>query len=396
MGTGGMLIIIVRPESQKANVRVIWARVTFQARRPGAVTSWGDTIGPVPFRWRRPRWWRGPPMMRAPWAGRRWWLTAPGRSTGPPMMRRWPPLWQLGGTPASLLVMPALVDQREGAGLLLYLRWGEGEWDELRRRGPGEGDCQGRRGRVERCQPSDELLSSETSRRSHRERLAGGDIRRVGEEESGDDGGRLTLARVWSAEDLSWDPLWRRVLLPARFEPVLCWARDASRSSEGLSCCSASGPMFSWETEGPTVDWGGASPTNCFQQFLMSSINSSFQPRTISGVGPWESVPASCGVCGRAAMFTLEDDAVGIRGRGPWKKSSKARGGGEVFFSTEVGIEGGGTGAGPTAGVPAGRPEGPGRPGGPVRSIVGSGPRTMVTSTAGPRPGHTQGEGGGA
>ena len=103
MGTGGMLIIIVRPESQKANVRVIRVRVTFQASRPGAVTSWGETIGPVPFRWRRPRWWRGPPMMRAPWAGRRWWLKAPGRSTGPPMMRRWPPLWRRGGTPSKPL-----------------------------------------------------------------------------------------------------------------------------------------------------------------------------------------------------------------------------------------------------------------------------------------------------
>ena len=218
------------------------------------------------------------------------------------------------GPPASLLVMPAPEDQREGAGLLLYLRWGEGEWDELQRRGPGERDCQGRRGRVECCRPSNELLSSETSRRSHRERLAGGDIRRIGEEESGDDGGRLTLAREWSAEDFSRDPLWRRELLPARFEPVLCWARDASQSSEGLSCRSASGPMFSWETAGPTVDWGGALPTNCFQQFFMSSINSSFQPRTISGVGPWESVPASCGVSGRAAMFTLDGDAVGIKG----------------------------------------------------------------------------------
>ena len=103
MGTGGMLIIIVRPESQQVNVRVIWMRVTFQASRPGAVTSWGDTIGPVPFRWRWPRWWRGPPMMRVPWAGWRWWQTAPGRSTGPPMMRRWPPLWRRGGTPSKPL-----------------------------------------------------------------------------------------------------------------------------------------------------------------------------------------------------------------------------------------------------------------------------------------------------
>ena len=95
--------------------------------------------------------------------------------------------------------------QREGAGLFLYLRWGEGEGEEPRRRGSGERDRQGRGGRVECCRPSDELLSLEISRWSHRERLAGGDRRRVGDEESGDAGGRLTLARCRSEEDLSLD-----------------------------------------------------------------------------------------------------------------------------------------------------------------------------------------------
>ena len=92
-------------------------------------------------------------------------------------------------------------------------------------------------------------------------------------------------------------------------------------------------------------------------------------------------------------MFTLDDGAIGIKGGVAPRKihESAGGGGGEVFLSS---VEGGGTGAGPTAGGPAGRPEGPGRPGGPVRSIAGGGPRTMVTSTAGPRPGHTQGEGG--
>ena len=223
--------------------------------------------------------------------------------------------------------------QREGAGLLLYLRWGEGEGEESRRRGRGERDCQGRRGRVERCRPSDDLLSLEISRWSHRERLAGGDMRRVGDEESGDAGGRLTLARCRSVEDLSRDPLCRRALLPARFEPVLCWARDASRSSEGLSCRSGLGPMFSRVTEGPTVGWGGASPTNCFQQFLMSTMNSSFHPLIISGVGPWEKVPASCCVSVGATVFTLDDGAVGIkRGVAPGKNPRKRRGGRKGLF----------------------------------------------------------------
>ena len=170
------------------------------------------------------------------------------------------------GRPASLLVMPAPEDLREGAGLLLYVRWGKWECDESRqRRRPGERDDQGRRGRVDRCRPLDEQLSLDISRQSRRERLAGGDLCRIGEGESGDVGGHQTLARYRSTDDLSRDPLCRWESLPARFEPDLCWARDASRSSEGLSCRSASGPMFSWETAGPTVDWGGASPMSFCQ-----------------------------------------------------------------------------------------------------------------------------------
>ena len=38
--------------------------------------------------------------MRAPGAGWRWWLTAPGWSTGPLMMRRWTPTWRQWGTPS--------------------------------------------------------------------------------------------------------------------------------------------------------------------------------------------------------------------------------------------------------------------------------------------------------
>ena len=57
MGTGGMLVIIVRTESQKANVWVIRVRDTLRAGRPGAVTPWRGTRGPMPLRWRRPRGW---------------------------------------------------------------------------------------------------------------------------------------------------------------------------------------------------------------------------------------------------------------------------------------------------------------------------------------------------
>ena len=72
-------------------------------------------------------------------------------------------------------------------------------------------------------------------------------------------------SRFLSVDDLSLDLLRRRMLLPARFDLALRWACDASRSSEGLSCRSKSGPMFAGGTAGPTVCWGGASPTNCCQ-----------------------------------------------------------------------------------------------------------------------------------
>ena len=232
-------------------------RDTLRAGGPGAVTTRRHTTGPMSLRWRRPGGWYGRTTMKGPGAGRRGWLMAPG----------WEDERRRGdrdGRPASLLDMLA-PKGREGAGLFLDLRWGEGEGEEPRRWGSGERDLQGRRVRGERWRTSDELVSWETSRLSHRERLAGGDRRLVGEKESGDTWGRLTLARFLSVEDLSLDLLRRRMLLPARFDPALRWARDASRSSEGLSCCSESGPMFAEGTAGPTVCWGGASPTNCCQ-----------------------------------------------------------------------------------------------------------------------------------
>ena len=275
-------------------------------RRLGAlVRDWGDD------------WWPRDDRRDHQWGvGDRWWSNRDGR-------------------PASLLVMLAPKGPREGAGLSLNLRWGEGEGEEPRRRGSGERDLQGRRGRGDRWRPSDELVSRETLRLSHRERLAGGDRRLVREEESGDIWCRLTRARCLSVEDLSLDRLRRRTLLPAHFDPALRWARDASRSSDGLSCRSESEPMFTGGTAGPTVCWGGASPTNCVQKDFMSTINSSFHPWIISGVGPWEMVPVSCCVIVGVAKFELvEDDDADVpvvwikRCVAPEKNPRKAGGGG--------------------------------------------------------------------
>ena len=95
-------------------------------------------------------------------------------------------------------------------------------------------------------------------------------------------------------------------------------------------------------------------------------------------------------------MFTLDVGAVGIKGGvAPGKNPRKRRGVGEVFLGSAAGVVGGGTGGGPTADGPARRPKGPQGPGGPAGSVAGGGPRTMVVSTDEPRPGHTQGDGGG-
>ena len=49
-------------------------------------------------------------------------------------------------------------------------------------------------------------------------------------------------------------------------------------------------------------------------------------------------------------MFTLDGGAIGIKGGvAPEKKSTIARGGGEVFFRVIEGVEGGGTAVGPTS-----------------------------------------------
>ena len=265
-------------------------------------------------------WWRprerdgwGEEQSRDGWRDWRWWEEDRRGGDGE-------------GRPAGLLVMPAPKDRREGAGLLRYLRGGDGEGEESRRQWPWEREVQGRWGRWERCRPSDELLSLDLAR-SRRERLAVVDRWRLGEE-SGDVWERRSRRRARSPEDLSRELLWWRESLPARFVPDLCWARDASRSPEGLSCRSALEPMFPWGTAGPTVDWGGASPCNCCQYSLMSSKNWAFQSWTISCVGPRETFPSVCGVVGRAVTVVLVVDAIGTKGGVAPGKNPRKRGGG--------------------------------------------------------------------
>ena len=395
MGTGGMLIIIVRPESQKANVWVIRVRVTLQASRPGALTSWGDTIGPVPFRWRRPRGWRGPPMMRAPWAGRRWLLTAPGWSTGPPMMRRWPPLWRRGGTPSKPLSHAGPGGPMRGsrATPVPAVRWRRMGWvttmwtwgARLSRAARAYGTLP----TVWWAAVIGNLMSVPSwafGRRWHASRRGGWVRRRW----------RLSdpcpivirrglLAGSTVATCVTASSLWTGLMLSP-------WHLSVVRGTQLPQCVGAHVLGSNRGTHGwlrwsvtyelfPTV-------SHVLHKLLLPPFNNR-RGRSL-GEGPsilW-------GLQISSIVHTGRWRSRNKRGRGPRKKSSKARGG-EVFFSSVEGVAVGGTGVGPTAGGPAGRPEGPGRPGGPVGSVIGGGPRTMVMSTAGPRPGYTQSEGGG-
>ena len=389
-----MLIIIVRPESQKANVWVIRVRVTLHADRPGAVTSWGDTSGPVPFRWRRPRGWRGHPMMRAPGTGRRWWLTAPGWSTGPPMMRRWPPLWRRGGTPSKPLShagpggptrgsratpVPAVRWKRMGwvttmwtwgarlpraeraCGTLPTVWWAAviGNLTSVPSWGFGRRRHASRRGGWvrRRWRPSDPCPMS-----IRRGPLAGSTVSTC-----------VTASSLWTGLMLS---PWRLSVVRGTQLPQCVGAHVlvSNRGTHGWLRWSVTYELF------PTV-------SHVLHKLLLPPFNH-LRGRSL-GEGPSVLWPLRRSSIVNTGRWRSRDK----RGRGPRKKNPRKCGGvGEVFLRS---VEGGGTGAGPTAGGPAGRPEGPGRPGGPVGGIAGGGPRTMVTSTAGPRPGHTQGEGGG-
>ena len=223
------------------------------------------------------------------------------------------------------------------------------------------------------------------------ERLAGGHRRLVGEEESVDTRRCLTRSRCLSVADRSPERLLWRTPLSALFDPALRWARNASRSSEGLSCRSASGPMFTTGTEGPTVGWGGASPRNCVQLDLISLIKSSFQLLIMAGEGPCEGFTASgCVTVGATEARPGADGGTGFPGGwtkggvAPEKTPRKHRGVGEHFSeSGKTGIVGG-TGAGPPGNSPGKRPEGPGSPAKAAGGRAGWNALTAGAVTAGP------------
>ena len=168
---------------------------------------------------------------------RRGWLTAPGWSSWLPMRWRGSPAGRQGWLPSK---PPSHASLKKA-----YKREPGYPWtcsDGPRQHGTGERDPQGRRVRGDRELPSDALDPRGTWRLPNCECLAGGDRRLVRAKESEYIWRCLTLAWCQSVEDLSLDRLLWRTPLSARFDPTLCWARDTSRSSEGLICCSGLGP----------------------------------------------------------------------------------------------------------------------------------------------------------
>ena len=195
-----------------------------------------------------------------------------------------------------------------------------------------------RRARGDRSWPSEELDPWEAWWPPNRERLAEGDRRLIGEE-SGDTRRCLTWSWCLSVEDRSQERLLWWTPLSAHFDPALHWARNASRSSEGLSSCSASGPMFTTGTEGPRVGWGRASPRNCVQLDLISHTESSFQLLIMAGEGPCEGFTASgCVTVGAIKVRPGADGGTGFPGGwtkggvAPEKNSTKVLGGRRTHF----------------------------------------------------------------
>ena len=92
------IIFRVRPQTQETYVWVIWMLATFLAERSRVATRMSPTLGPGPFGWRRPRWWRGE-MMTSTKTRRRGW-TVPWRVTRLVMARVRSPLRRSGGSPS--------------------------------------------------------------------------------------------------------------------------------------------------------------------------------------------------------------------------------------------------------------------------------------------------------
>ena len=87
------ILFRVRPQTQETYVWVIRMCATFLAERSRVAMRMSSTLGPRPFRWRRPRWWRWEMMTSTKTRRRRWrvsWrmtrlamrVRSPGRRSG--------------------------------------------------------------------------------------------------------------------------------------------------------------------------------------------------------------------------------------------------------------------------------------------------------------------------
>ena len=234
---------------------------------------------------------------------------------------------------------------------------------------------------------------------SHRERLAGGDRRLVGEEESGDTRGRLTLARFLSVEDLSLDLLidgryCQLVLTRPYAEPVtpLGRQRDSAaaasrahvrRRNSGTHC------LLRWSFTNKLLPIG----FHVNHEFFFPPLDH-LRGRSL-GNGPCILLRHRGIDRVHAGRWRRCCGALDKRGRGTRKKSSKARGGvEEVIFGSIAGTVGGGTGEGPPVKGPAKHPEGPRGPEGAAGNEASWYTRTMDVASPGRvlEPGEGRGE----
>ena len=132
-------------------------------------------------------------------------------------------------------------------------------------------------------------------------------------------------------------------------------------------------------------------------------MKSSFQLLMMAREGPCEGFTASgCVTVGATEARPGGNGGTGFPGC--WTKGGvapeitprKRRGVGEHFSESVRAGTVGGTGAGPPGNGPVKSPEGPGRPAKAAGGGAGWNTLTAGAVSAGPRPGHTQGEGGAA
>ena len=153
---------------------------------------------------------------------------------------------------AGLLFMPGSDDWREREGCVLDQWRGAGEW--LQRLAVDCGEAGWRLGPGLRQWSSWEHEQRPGLWLTALRHLDGGDSL------SGDEEGLESCLRKRPSlldRDLSPEGLQDMELPSARFDMVLSWAHDASRSPDR----SVLEPIFRVGIEGPTVSWGGAAPT---------------------------------------------------------------------------------------------------------------------------------------